>query len=161
MARILVIYDSRTGNTEEMARAVTEGAREAGAEVEVKRASEARPEDLLGIDGLILGSPTHFGSMSDAMKGFIDKSVRVRGKLEGKVGAAFTSSLYFDGGNETTLLSLLQAMLMHGMIVVGDPIAVGGHYGVVAVGKPDERALRACRALGRRVAELARKLSGG
>lgn len=110
-------------------------------------------------DGIILGSPTHFGTMSENMKKLINESVKIRGKLEGKVGAAFTSSGAVSGGNETTLLSMLQAMLIHGMIVVGDPIKVGGHYGAVAIGKPDKEALEACKALGKRVGELTGKIA--
>jgi NAD(P)H dehydrogenase (quinone) len=79
--------------------------------------------------------------------------------LENKVGAAFTSSGSSEGGNQTTLLSIIQAMLIHAMIVVGDPMETGGHYGVVAVGMPDEKVLNACRLLGLRVGNLVRKLS--
>jgi len=159
MSKVLVVYDSRTGNTEEMARAVTDGAREAGAEAEVKKASDSSLEDLEGADAMVLGSPTHFGTMSENMKKLISESVRVRGRLESKIGAAFTSSGAVSGGNETTLLSMLQAMLIHGMIIVGDPIKVGGHYGVVAIGKPNKEALEACKALGIRIGELAAKVA--
>ncbi|MHC1579363.1 MAG: flavodoxin family protein [Candidatus Alkanophagales archaeon] len=161
--KVLVVYDSRGGNTERMARAVGEGARAAGAdvEVEVKSVKEATLSDLEAADAIILGSPTHFGTMSDGMKKFIDESVKIRGKLVDKLGAAFTSSGHPFGGNETTLLSLLQAMLIHGMLVVGDPLETGGHYGAAAVGTPDEKALEDCRKLGRRVAELARRLTAG
>lgn len=160
MPKIIIIYDSRTGNTEEMAKAVADGAKEVGAEVEVKKVSDVNLDDLEKADGIILGSPTHFGTMSENMKKLINESVKIRGKLEGKPGAAFTSSGAVSGGNETTLISMLQAMLIHGMIVVGDPIKVGGHYGAVAIGKPDKKALEACKALGGRVGELAAKIAG-
>ena len=127
----------------------------------LKPVGEATLDDLTGADGIVLGSPTHFGGMSDRMKAFLDESVKVRRRLEGKVGAAFTSSGHFSGGNETALLSMLQALLIHGMIVVGDPIETGGHYGVASVGAPDQEALQACRALGRRVATVASRLRGG
>lgn len=159
MPKVLVVYDSRTGNTEEMARVVGNGAREVGAEVEVKKVADASLRDLEGADAIILGSPTHFGTMSENMKRLISESVKIRGRLEGKIGAAFTSSGAVSGGNETTLISLLQAMLIHGMVVVGDPIRTGGYYGVVAIGKPDKEALDACRALGGRVSEIATKLA--
>ncbi|MCW7078510.1 MAG: NAD(P)H-dependent oxidoreductase [Canidatus Methanoxibalbensis ujae] len=158
MVRILVVYDSRTGNTEEMAKSVAEGVRKAGAEVVLKRADDVSLEDMKRADGIILGSPTHFGTMSDRMKALIDESVRIRGDLDGKIGACFSSSAHYAGGNETTLLSLIKAMLIHGMIVAGDPLDVGGHYGVVSVGKPDAKTLEACEALGRRVVEIAGKL---
>jgi NAD(P)H dehydrogenase (quinone) len=142
-----------------MARAIADGAKEAVAEVEVKKVSDVSLGDLEGADAIILGSPTHFGTMSETMKKLISDSVRIRGKLEDRVGAAFTSSGAISGGNETTLISMLQAMLIHGMIVVGDPIKTGGHYGVVAIGKPDKEALEACKALGGRVGELAAKVA--
>lgn len=97
---------------------------------------DTKLSDLEGADGIILGSPTHFGTMSDKMKKLISESVQSKGKLEDKVGAAFTSSGAIYGGGETTLLSLIQAMLIHGLIVVGDPMEATGHYGALAVGSP-------------------------
>jgi NAD(P)H dehydrogenase (quinone) len=81
-----------------------------------------------------------------------DESVRFHGELEGRVGGAFTSSANPGGGNETTILEILHAMLVHGMVVQGTHS--GDHYGPVAVGAPDERALKGCKALGRRMARL-------
>lgn len=159
MPKVLVVYDSRTGNTEKMARAVGDGAKEARAEVEIKKVVDTTLGDLERADAIILGSPTHFGTMSEDMKKLIGESVKIRGRLEGKIGAAFTSSGAVSGGNETTLMSLLQAMLIHGIVVMGDPIRVGGHYGAVAIGKPDEEALKACKALGSRVSEIATKIA--
>ena len=159
MAKVLIIYDSRTGNTEKMANYVAEGAKETDAEVEVKKVDDAKLSDLEAADGIILGSPTHFGTMSDKMKRLISESVQIRGKLENKIGAAFTSSGALYGGGETTLFSLIQAMLIHGMIVVGDPIEATGHYGAIAVGSPDEKARDTCRKLGKRVGKLAKKLA--
>ena len=78
------------------------------------------------------------------------------GKLEGKVGAGFASSGMLGGGNETTVLSILEALLIHGMIVQGD--TGGGHYGPVAIGAPDERGTEECRKLGQKVARLVKKL---
>ncbi len=87
-----------------------------------------------------------------------DDSVRFYGKLIGKVGGAFTSSANIGGGNETTILSIVQMMLIHGMIVQGT--TDGGHYGPVAIGSPDEKTLKECRNLGKRVAILVKKLKG-
>jgi NAD(P)H dehydrogenase (quinone) len=81
MPKVLVIYDSRTGNTEEMARAVADGAREVRAEAEVKKALDTSLGDLERADAIILGSPTHFGTMSENMKRLINDSVRIRGRL--------------------------------------------------------------------------------
>lgn len=158
MVKVVVVYHSRTGNTAKMAEAVAEGARSAGVDADIKDVESTRMEDLQSADGIILGSPTYFGTLSSEMKQFIDKSVAIRGKLEDKIGAAFTSSGSFDGGNETTLLSLMQAMFIHGMIVIGDPIESGGHYGAIAVGSPDAESLNTCKKLGARVGNLAKKL---
>jgi len=159
MTKVLVVYHSRSGNTAKMAEAVAEGANKGGAEVAIKKVEEASVEDLAATDGIVLGAPTYFGTLSGEMKSFIDGSVRIRGKLENKVGAAFTSSGSLSGGNETTLISLIEAMLIHGMIIVGDPIETGGHYGAVAVGAPDAGALIACRKLGERVAKFAKLIA--
>jgi NAD(P)H dehydrogenase (quinone) len=159
MTKVLVVYHSRSGNTAKMAEAVAEGAKNGGADVGLKKVDEATLEDLTGADGVVFGAPTYFGTLSGEMKSFIDRSVRIRGKLENKVGAAFTSSGSLSGGNETTLISMIEAMLIHGMIIVGDPIETGGHYGAVAVGAPDAEALNACRKLGERVAKFAKLIA--
>ena len=157
MVKILIIYDSKTGNTERMAYAVAEGAKQVeGVEVNVKRVEEVKLEDLLNAHGIIIGSPTRYGQMSAKIKDLIERTIEIHGKLEGKVGAAFTSSGGIGTGAETTLLSIIQAMLVHGMIVQG--IAEDKHYGAMAVEEPGERELRECRELGRRTAELAKKL---
>lgn len=158
MAKVLVVYYTRSGATERMAELVAEGAKEAGAQVTLKKVQDVRPEELLDYDGIIMGSPTYYGLMSAEMKKLIDDSVKFHGRLTGKVGGAFSSSANIGGGNETTIRSILDAMLIHGMIVQGT--AMGDHYGPVAIGKPDERAANQCRALGKRVAELAKKLFG-
>jgi NAD(P)H dehydrogenase (quinone) len=90
--------------------------------------------------------------MSAKLKAFIDESVKIHGKLEGKVGAAFTSSGGTATGAETTLLSILQAMLVHGMTVQGR--ADDKHYGAAAVGSPNKKELESCKELGKRVASL-------
>ncbi|MEM1552736.1 MAG: NAD(P)H-dependent oxidoreductase [Candidatus Bathyarchaeia archaeon] len=157
MAKILVIYDSKTGNTEKMAYAVAEGAKEVeGTEVIVKKVDQTSLEDLLAADGIIMGSPTYYGQMSAKLKALIDGSVKIHGKLEGKVGAAFTSSGGTATGAETTLLSIINAMLIHGMIVQGR--ANDKHYGAAAVEKPDKEELEYCRELGKRTATLVKKL---
>lgn len=157
MTKILVIYDSETGNTEKMAFAVAEGAKQVdGVNVNVKKANQTKIEDLLSADGIIMGSPTYFGQMSAKLKALIDESVKIHGKLEGKVGAAFTSSGGTASGAETTLLSILQAMLIHGMIIQGRPN--NKHYGAAAVGSPNKEELKLCRELGKRTASLVVKL---
>ncbi len=157
MPRILVAYHSETGNTESMAELVAEGAREAGADVDLMSVEQVAVDDLPGYDGYIIGSPTYYGLLSAPVKDLIDRSVKLHGQLEGKVGGAFTSAANIGGGNETTILSILQAMLIHGMIVQGT--SRGDHYGPVAIGAPDDRAEGQARALGRRIAELAARLA--
>jgi NAD(P)H dehydrogenase (quinone) len=157
MVKLLVVYHSRSGNTEKMAFAVAEGAKSVeGVEVAVKKAEETSLEDLLNADGIIMGAPTYYGQMSAKLKALIDESVKIHGKLEGKVGAAFTSSGGTASGAETTLLSIVQTMLVHGMLVQGR--ASDKHYGAAAVGSPNEKELESCKTLGRRVASLVMKL---
>jgi NAD(P)H dehydrogenase (quinone) len=140
-----------------MAELVAEGAADAGAEVVRKSVDDCSADELLQYDALIIGSPTWYGLMSAPIKKLLDDSVRFHGQLTGMVGGAFTSAGNIGGGNETTILSILQAMLIHGMIVQGT--AKGDHYGPVAVGAPDERAELQSHDLGRRVAELAARLA--
>jgi len=154
LTKVIVIYDSRTGNTKLMAQAVAKGSKSIPkTEVTVKKADQASLDDLLNADAIIIGSPTYYGLMSAKIKDLLDRSVKIHGKLEGKVGAAFTSSGGAASGAETTLLSTIEAMLVHGMIVQGRH--EGKHYGAAAVGKPNEKDLAICEELGKRTATLA------
>jgi NAD(P)H dehydrogenase (quinone) len=157
MTRILIVYDSKTGNTEKMASAIAEGVKRIkSVKVVVKKADQTKTRDLVNADAIIMGSPTYYGGMSGKLKTLIDESVRVHGKLDGKVGAAFTSSGGTATGAETTLLSILQAMLVHGMIVQGR--SDDKHYGAAAVGQSKGKDIESCRDLGERMAKLASKL---
>ena len=89
-----------------------------------------------------------------------DEFVGVRRKMEGKVGAAFATSKDPSGGKETTMMSIIQALLVYGMVIVGDPMSATGHFGVACVDAPDETARQNGMKLGKRVAELALKLQG-
>ncbi len=122
----------------------------------LKEVKDTAPDDLLKFDTIVIGSPTYYGTMSAEIKKLFDESVKFHGKLEGKVGAAFSSSANIGGGNETTILDILSAMLIHGMIIRGD--SQGDHYGPVAIGAPDARAVKQCVRLGSRVAQLTKKL---
>lgn len=158
MPKILIVYDSASGNTEKMAHAVAEGAEKVKeVKVIVKKVDQASLGDLLEADGIIIGSPCYFGQMSTKMKDFIDKSVEIFGKLDGKVGAAFTSSGGKVSGAETTLLSIIHAMLIHGMVVMGR--SGGMHYGAAAVGSPDAERIDNCRDLGHRTANIVARLT--
>ncbi len=92
------------------------------------------------------------------LKKVLDDFVVVPRHMEGKVGAAFATSAHSSGGKETTILAIHQALLIYGMIVLGDPLDAGGHYGVACAGAPDAATLDAARKLGVRVARTARKL---
>ena len=157
MPSVLIGYYSRGGNTEEMSRAVEEGVKSQGIKVLRKTVNRVTLKDLLEADGIILGSPTYYGTMAAQMKALLDKSVKYHGKLEGKVGAAFSSCGGLGGGVETTVLDLLRTLLIHGMIVQGDPWS--SHYGAVSIGKPNASAKKECRRLGEKVARLVKQLA--
>ena len=141
MAKVLVLYYSSYGHIETMANAVAEGARSAGATVDVKRVPETVPEEiarnnhfkldqaapiatvaeLADYDAVIIGTGTRFGRMSSQMAAFLDQAggLWARGALNGKVGGAFTSSATQHGGQETTLFSIITNLLHFGMVIVG------------------------------------------
>jgi len=155
MTEILVVYYSKSGNTEKLAKAVAEGVKDGGGNPTLKNLDEVEVTELPEYDGIIAGSPVYFGTMAADMKKFFDRSIVVRKKLFNKVGAAFATSAHRTGGKETTILSILQAMLISGMAVMGDPLETGGHYGAAG---SDETGLKEGRALGKRVAEFADRL---
>jgi len=164
--RILVVYDSWTGNVEKMAEAVAEGAKEAGAEVKVIKVDDADPDEFPSFDGYAFGTPTHCGTMSWKLNRFFnERLIKHWGKLRYKVAVAFASSGGLGGGNEMALWSLVSTILNFGMLTFGIPdyVAPGVtlHYGAVAIGRPDENSLKACRLLGRRLVEYARVVKAG
>ncbi|TKD52996.1 NAD(P)H:quinone oxidoreductase [Sphingomonas baiyangensis] len=200
MAKILVLYYSSYGHMSTMADAAAEGARAGGAEVDVLRVPETAPAEvakaagfkddhthplidsvdrLADYDGIVFGSPTRFGRMSSQMASFLDQAggLWFRGALNGKVGAAFTSTASQHGGQETTLFSLITNMLHFGMAVVGldygfdgqngvDEVKGGSPYGATTIAgadgsrMPSAVDLDGARYMGRRVAETAAKLAG-
>ncbi|MGC8862513.1 MAG: NAD(P)H:quinone oxidoreductase [Armatimonadota bacterium] len=143
---VLVVFYSRYGNVRALAEAVAEGAREAGADVRLRRVADLAPEsviaadarwqsarsemaaaysepvdeDLIWADAILLGSPTRFGSPSAEMKLFIDKlgPMWLEGKLVDKIGSAFTSTSTLHGGNESTILAMLTPLMHLSMIIV-------------------------------------------
>ena len=146
--KVLVLYYSAYGHIETMANAVAEGARAAGATVDIKRVPElvseeiakksyykmdqaapiATIDDLANYDAIIVGTGTRFGRMSSQMANFLDQAggLWARGALNGKVGGAFTSSATQHGGNETTLFSIITNLLHFGMTIVGLPYSHQG-----------------------------------
>jgi len=139
-----------------MAKLVADGAEKAGGGVTLKPIAEVSADQLPDYDAVIIGSPTYYGAPAAAVRKLFDDSVKFHGQLEGKVGAAFTSSANIGGGNETTIMSILQSMIIHGMIVRGN--SKGDHYGPVSVNAPDSRVEKQCRELGLRTAELAARV---
>lgn len=156
MAKALVIYYSRSGNTKKMAESIAESIEKEGVEVVIKEVGDVDADELLKYEAIVIGSPTYYGNMAAGVKKLLDDSVKLHGKLDAKIGAAFASSANIGGGNETTILAILNAMLIHGMIIQGDH--QGDHYGPVSIGAPDARATKQCVKLGLRVARLAKKL---
>src|SRR3954468_22998373 len=148
MPRLLVLYYSAYGHIQRMAEAVAEGAREAGADVDIRRVPELVPEDVArasgyrlhpphpiaridemeGYDAIVIGVGTRFGRMASQMGNFLDQAggLWARGALNGKVGSAFTSTATQHGGQETTLFSIVTNLLHFGMVIVGLDYGFGG-----------------------------------
>ncbi len=156
MAKGIVVYYSRSGNTKAMAEIIAEAMNKAGLPTDLKSVDKVKPQDLLDYDAIVIGSPTYYGVMASPIKKLFDDIVSWHGKLDGKVGGAFSSAANIGGGNETTIMGIIEAMLISGMIVQGDP--QGDHYGPVSIGKPDKRVQEQCWRRGQRIAELTRKL---
>ena len=135
--KVLVGYYTRGGTTKKMAELISDAVRKEGVEVDCKAVTEIDVQELAGYDGIVLGSPTYYGLPAAEIKKLLDDSVALHGKLDGKVGGAFSSAANIAGGNETAIMAIVEALLIHGMIVQGDPR--GSHYGPVAIGKVDER----------------------
>ena len=148
MSKVLVLYYSSYGHLETMASAVAEGARSAGATVDIKRVPETAPTevakaahfkleqaapvasiaDLEHYDAIVIGAPTRFGRMPAQMASFLDQAggLWARGALHGKVGGAFTSTATQHGGQEMTLFSIITNLLHFGMVIVGLPYSHQG-----------------------------------
>lgn len=159
--RVLILYYSRTGNTEKLAEKIAEGVKAVnGAEALMRDTDSVTKEDFIECDAIIAGSPVYFGSMAWELKAVFDKFVGTRNKMGDKIGAAFATSGDPNGGKETTILSILQAMLIYGMVICGDPLDASGHYGAACQGPPEARTSDHAFKLGKRVAELALKVRG-
>jgi NAD(P)H dehydrogenase (quinone) len=157
--QVLVLYFSKGGNTKKLAEAILKGVKSVdGVEGVLKHTDDVTKEDFVSSDGIIAGSPVYFGVMAAQLKKVFDEFVGVRKKMEGKIGAAFATSADPSGGKETTMMSIIQVMLIYGMIIVGDPMSATGHFGTACVGAPDSGSFENGMKLGQRVAELATKL---
>ena len=159
--QILILYFSKGGNTKKLAEKIAQGVEEVqGVRAHLRNADEVTKDDFVESAGIIAGSPVYFGTMAAELKKVFDDFIGVRKKMEGKVGAAFATSGDLSGGKETTMMSIIQALLIYGMIIIGDPMSATGHYGVACTGAPDAKAGENAIKLGRRVAEIAAKLHG-
>lgn len=156
MAKAIVIYYSRSGNTEKMAKLIAEAMNDEGLVTDCKSVDKVKAEQLLEYDAIIIGSPTYYGHMAGPVKQLLDDCVSFHGKLDGKIGGAFSSAANIGGGNETTIMGIIEALLIAGLIVQGDP--QGDHYGPVSIGRPDDRVEKQCRRRGRRIAYLTKNL---
>ncbi len=158
--KILIICDAKHKTIDKMAVVVASGVRAGGAEAVIESCEAASAGDFENYDGIIIGSPSYFAGPSACIKGLIDSTYHLKGKLEGKVGAAFTTSEHIGGGNELTLRAITDSFFVHGMIVQGDPKS--DHFGAVVVTGSSDIMIDTsgeCYRLGRRVAELVLKLS--
>ncbi len=157
MAKGIVIYYSRSGNTKQMAELLAGSMNDSGLTTECKPVDKVKADVLPDYDAIVFGSPTYYGHMAGPIKNLFDETVGRHGSLDGKVGGAFSSAANIGGGNETTVMGMIEAMLIEGMIVQGDP--QGDHYGPVSIGAPDERVRSQCIRRGKRIAELTKKLA--
>jgi len=160
MNRILVLFDSKTGNVARMAERVAEGARQiSDTEVRVRSLDEAAADDVLWCDGLAVGSPTNMGILSWRMKRFWDETMGPHWMaVDGKIACAFSSAGGWGGGMELACQSLITVLMNFGFLVFGVTDYAGKkmtlHYGAVAAKEPrEEETQEACRILGRRLAE--------
>jgi len=161
---ILIVYYSATGNTQQMANGVVEGVQNiSNATATLRNVDEVTSDELSAADGIVLGCPTYWGTIADPMKNFLD----INGFWEGKVGGAFSTGAMKTGGKEHVVVSLLLALMMKGVIIVGPIYDFGafqsGAFGATAMtGPPDDGVsdseLNDARALGERVANIAERL---
>jgi len=199
--RIMVLYYSMFGNTFKMAKAISEGIEASGCEAVLMTVPELVPDkviqtnpvmkrakdeqkdvpiaaidELSGIDGIILGSPTRFGNMCSQLRNFLDQTgpLWMKGALVDKPAGVFCCTASLHGGQETTLISMMLTLIHHGAIMVGVPYSVrelatttfgGTPYGPTAVvgetssNPPTATDLKIASELGKRVAKVAKKLS--
>ncbi|MBZ0156811.1 MAG: flavodoxin family protein [Alphaproteobacteria bacterium] len=158
--QVLVLYYSKGGSTRKLAEVIAQGVEAAGVHAVLKSTQEVTKEDFLNSAGVIAGSPVYFGVMAADLKRVFDEFISTRRQMENKVGAAFATGGHNSGGKETTIFSILQCMMIYGMIVVGDPMNASGHYGVACVGSPTDEAKDYGHKLGVRVAELCKVIDG-
>ncbi|MBU2493490.1 MAG: flavodoxin domain-containing protein [Bacteroidetes bacterium] len=158
MRNILILYDSNSGNTKKMAEYVKLGAEEnENSTVKILHVDQASAEDINWCDGISVGTPTQMGIISWKMKKFWDEiGDECWGKIDGKIGCAFSSSGGWGGGAEITCMSILTVLMNYGFLVFGVTDYVADkftlHYGAVTAGEPrEQKEIDACIKLGKKL----------
>jgi len=152
MSKAIIIYYTRSGTTRKMAETISEELQKRKITVDLMTSDQVEINNLVNYDLIIIGTPTYYGTMAAEIKKLLDNSIRLHGRLDGKLGGAFSSSANAAGGNETAILSVLSALLIHGMLVKG--MAEGSHYGPVAIKSFDDRAEKECRSYANQLADF-------
>lgn len=189
--KLLVLFYSKTGHMLKMARSVARDAENAGADVRLRKVKELAPpeviektpewkviynqmsdipdaviDDLIWMDGVIVGTPTRFGNMAGPMRNFWDQTGKLwmDGTLIGKTVAAFSSAEMVHGGQEATLLSMFPTFFAQGLIIVGvapnvkELYEAGSYYGALSSGEPNDTDLIVARHMTNRLVEVTKKL---
>jgi NAD(P)H dehydrogenase (quinone) len=156
MKKVLVTYYSKSGNTEKLAQLIAEYLTSHDVEADLVPVQQVDIDTLPSYDGFIVGSPNYFGTMAWPVKKFIDDSIKYYKKLSGKLAAAFTSEGMIGGGGDLVVVDILKSFLIHGCVVQG--LTGAGHFGPVAIGKPDERIEKEVLQLGENFCQLPNKL---
>lgn len=156
MKKVLVTYYSQSGNTQKMAQLIAACLEANGVQVALVPVQDVDIDTLPTFDGFIVGSPNYFGTMAWPVKKFIDDSIKYYKKLNGKLAAAFTSEGMIGGGGDLVVLDILKSFLIHGCVVQG--LTGAGHFGPVAIGKPDERIEKEVLQLGENFCALLNRL---
>ncbi len=157
MAKGIVVFDSKGGNTEKLAVAIARGMQKAGLETKVRKVDKATTKDLVEADAIVLGSPTYFANVTAKMKDFIDRSIKIYpDKLKDKVGAVFTS--YGGVGGDLTAISLIMMMLLHRMVIVGHQ---SGEFGALSLDTEIEKDIADSEAFGERIGTITEALLAG
>jgi NAD(P)H dehydrogenase (quinone) len=156
MKKVLVTFYSRSGNTEKIGQLIANYLESKGVQADLVPVQEVDIDTLPSYDGFIVGSPNYFGTMAWPVKKFIDDSIKYYKKLNGKLAAAFTSEGMIGGGGDLVVVDILKSFLIHGCVVQG--LTGAGHFGPVAIGKPDERIEKEVVELGENFCQLLMKL---
>lgn len=188
MTKVLVLYYSKRGNTQKMARLMARGVESIeGCEAMLRTVESDLPDadkpndviiseqDMIDCDAMLIGSPSYFGNMASPLKKFIDSTGNLwfSGVMEGKPAGVFATASSLHGGQETTLINMMIPLLHFGMVIVGLPYSEKSLLYTQSGGSPygathwaeiesnrsiDQNEKQLCLAQGKRIASLAKKL---